>query len=166
MAQRKTLKCYVCGETFRREEMTSYASPGRKVSHYYCKKCYAEKLEKDDLMQEVGRIFGEGINWPRFWKDRNRLHDDYGYTDSTIADCLRYLYEVEGVKKVSKSLTLVNPVNVEKMMKYKRSGEWRKNMFEEAAKKQYKYEYIDVRENEDDEDEDYKMDDLVRMKPY
>ena len=147
MAQRKTLKCYVCGETFRREEMTSYASPGRKVSHYYCKKCYEEKLEKDDLMQEVGRIFGENFNWPRFWKDRNRLRDEYGYTDDTIADCLRFLYEVKNVKKLSASLALVTPTNVEEMMKYKRSGEWRRNMFEEAMNTQYKITYIDVREN-------------------
>ena len=147
MAQRKTLKCYVCGETFRREEMTSYASPGRKVSHYYCKRCYEEKLEKDDLMQEVGRIFGENFNWPRFWKDRNRLRDEYGYTDDTIADCLRFLYEVKNVKKLSASLALVTPTNVEEMMKYKRSGEWRRNMFEEAMNTQYKITYIDVREN-------------------
>lgn len=53
-------------------------------------------------------------------RERKRLITQYGYTDSTIMDCLDYLYNVLKMKVLSKSLCLVTPTNIERMKKYKR----------------------------------------------
>lgn len=149
---KSTLKCYGCKETFRREELLSYTPINAKISHNYCPKCYEEKLAREKFSQTVCKIFGLKAPGPRIWAERERLRNTYGYTDETICDCLQYVYEVNKTKKLSESLCLVTPTNVEKMMKMKRNQEFKKNAIDEAMRTEYNVKYIDVRENEDDEE--------------
>lgn len=161
---KSTLKCYGCKEVFRREELISYASPNAKTSNNYCPKCYAEKLAREKFSQTVCQIFGLKAPGPRIWAERERLRDTYGYTDDTICDCLKYIYEVNKTKKLSESLCLVTPTNVEKMMKMKRNQEFRKNVIDEAMHTKYNVKYIDVRENEGYQDnEQYNLDELLDL---
>ena len=141
------LKCYGCKEDFRREELISYCSPNSKTSHNYCPKCYEEKISRENFSQTVCKIFGLKSPGPRIWKERQRIKETYGYTDETISDCLKYIYEIKGMKKLSESLYLVNPINVDQMMKLKRNQEIRKNLFDNAAQQNYNIKYINVREN-------------------
>ena len=146
--QKATLKCHGCKEVFRREELISYCSPNAKTSYNYCKKCYEEKLARERFSQTVCQIFGLKAPGPRIWKERERLKETFGYTDDTIVDCLKYIYEVNGAKKLAESLCLITPTNVEKMMQLKRSQEFKRSILNEAMNTTYKIEYIDVREND------------------
>ena len=156
--QKPTLKCHECKEVFRREELIEYASPNAKTSFHYCPKCYEEKLARENFSQTVCKIFGLKAPGPRIWKERERLRDSYGYTDETIAECLKYVYEVCGAKKLTESLCLVTPTNVEKMMQRKRAQEFRKNLLDRAMETEFNYEFIDVREN--DKEKEQKLNDL------
>lgn len=153
-----TLTCHNCKEVFKREEIISYASPGTKTSYNYCPKCYKEKLAREKFSQTVCQIFGLKSPGPRIWAERERLKNTYGYTDETICDCLKYIYEINKTKKLAESLYLVTPTNVEKMMKMKRDQEFRKDVIEEAMNTKYNVKYIDVRENENDNKKE--LDDL------
>lgn len=164
MTQRAILKCHDCKEVFRREEMVSYCSPNSKTSYYYCPKCYEAKLARERFSQTVCQIFGLKSPGPRIWKDRERIIETYGYTDDIIIDCLRYVYETKKTKKLSESLYLVTPTNVEAMMKMKRAQEFKKNLFEQEMQKDYKIELIDVRENDTNQDvEQYNLDELLNI---
>lgn len=159
-----TLKCYGCKEDFLREEIINYCSPRAKTGHNYCPKCYKEKLAREEFYETVCKIFGLKAPGPRIWTDRERIQKKYGYTDETIIDCLKYIYEVQGIKKLTESLSLVTPINVDKMMAYKRAQNFRKNLFNEAMKNNYRYEKITVRENNDEEESDlYDLNVIARM---
>ena len=146
-----TLKCHECKEVFPREQMIFYCSPCAKTGYNYCQACYANKIAREKFSQTVCQIFGLKAPGPRIWKERERIQNTYGYTDETISDCLRYIYEVNKTKKLAESLCLVTPSNVEKMMQLKRTQEFRKNVINEAMNTTYNIKYIDVRENEDKE---------------
>ena len=150
MAERKTLKCHECGETFRREELVEHCSPNSKTSYRYCPKCLNEKIAREHFSETVCRIFNLKAPGPRIWKERERLQETYGYTDQIICDCLEYLYEINHTKKLAESLCLVTPTNVEAMMKLKRQQQSRANLFENLIDKEYKYKTIKIRENEDE----------------
>ena len=114
-------KCWKCKKEFRKEELVDYCAPGYKTFHSYCKKCLKEQQDFDALKLKIVSIFGNDQKlWPRIMRERKRLITQYGYTDSTIMDCLDYLYNVLKMKVLSKSLCLVTPTNIERMKKYKR----------------------------------------------
>lgn len=117
---RTTKQCHTCKEQFLKSDLVDYASPHATVAYSYCPKCLAEKKARDVFSATVCNIFGLKAPGPRIWTERKRIIDTYGYSDQTIIDCLKYLYEIKGMKKLSESLCLITPVNIEKMLKYKK----------------------------------------------
>lgn len=109
----RTKKCHGCGENFLRDQLIDYASPNAKTLYSYCQKCYKEKIAKDKFSEKVCSIFGLKKPGPRIWQDRKRIQEKYGYTDDVIVDCLDYIYNIKKLKKLSESLCLVTPLNVE-----------------------------------------------------
>lgn len=120
MAERNIKKCYGCKQSFRKEELVSYASPRAKVFQSYCPKCLAEKQSRDNFSDKVCSIFGIKTPGPRIWTERKRLQETYGYTDNAIIDCLDYIYNVEKKKKFAETLYLINPATMDKMKAYQR----------------------------------------------
>lgn len=153
---RKTYKCHNCHEVFRAEEMIEYTSLGSKTSYRYCKKCYEIQKNREEFSNKVCEIFGLKRPNSQIWSQRKYLINTYGYTDNTIIDCLDYIYNVEKFKKQKITLGLVNPISVEKMMKYKRAQQQKANTIARAFSAQETKEYVvNVRENikkNDDED--------------
>lgn len=147
MAERSIKQCYACKQKFKKEELVDYASEGAKTLHSYCLKCLKEKQEKDRFSQKVCSIFGIKAPGPRIWTERKRLIDTYGYTDNIIIDCLDYIYNVQGRKKLSDSLCLVNPSAVEKMLKYKKEKDVKAKMLVQAAKNETKDYIVPIKEN-------------------
>ena len=115
-----TRVCFTCKEYFLMNDMVHYASARAKQLHWYCKKCYQEKLLKDNFTDAVCKIFGIKAPGPRIWTERKRLIDTYGYSDQTIIDCLDYLYNIKKKKKLAESLCLITPITVQEMLKYKK----------------------------------------------
>ena len=115
-----TKQCFGCKQQFLKTELVNYASLRATQLHSYCPKCLEEKKIKDNFVDAVCQIFNLKAPGPRIWTERKRIIDTYGYTDQTIIDCLQYLYNEKKLKKLSESLCLVTPKNVEDMMKYKR----------------------------------------------
>lgn len=120
---KNVLKCYGCKELFRKEELVSYTGFGAKTSFNYCRKCLEKKLSREKFSTAVCILFGLKSPGPRIWKERQRLQQEYGYTDDVIIDCLNYLKEVEHTKFFAESLYLVRPETVEKMKAYKEKQE-------------------------------------------
>ena len=146
MAGRSILTCYECKEKFPREQLVAYATPGAVTQHNYCPKCLEDKIARDNFSAEICKIFGVKSPGARIWTERKRIQDEYGYTDNTIIDCLKYVYETAGAKKIVNSLCLVTPTNVEKMMKMKRRQTVTANHFESALNMKYNKEVISYRE--------------------
>ena len=157
------IQCHTCKEKFRKEELFFYCSPKAKTGYNYCRKCYEEKLAREDFSYKVCKIFGLKAPGPRIWTERQRLQETYGYTDQIITDCLEYVYNVKGAKKLAESLYMINPTNVDEMLQYKRTQESRAEQFESMAQKEYKYEHIRVRENIDKEPELENIDDCLNL---
>ena len=120
---REFLTCSVCKQKFPSGNIMEYASERATTTKKYCPRCLKERKERDAFFNTVCQIFGLKAPGPRIWTERKRLKLKYGYTDNTIIDCLKYLYEVEQVKKLSESLYLVTPTNVEKMQQWKHEQE-------------------------------------------
>jgi len=146
---RATKMCHTCKQTFRAEEIVSYASPKSNTFYNYCPKCLEEKQAKDRFVAKVCGIFGLKAPGPRIWTERKRLIDTYGYTDDTIVDCLDYIYNVEHKKKLSESLCLVNPPMVEKMKKYKSKEEYNAQKLIDAMKTKIQTYVVPIRENDE-----------------
>jgi len=123
-----TKQCYGCKESFRKTELVDYASPRSNTMQSYCPKCLAEKQARDRFSDKVCELFGIKSPGPRLWTERKRLQEKYGYTDDTIVSCLDFLYNVEHMKKLTESLALVTPTNIDRMLKWKRKQQY------EAAK--------------------------------
>ena len=121
MGVRAVKQCFVCKEKFRREELIDYAAIGTKTMHSYCPKCFKEKKNKERFSDKVCSIFGLNSPGARIWTERERLQKTYGYTDDIIIDCLDYIYNVEKQRKTVKSLCLIIPPMVDKMLQYKKS---------------------------------------------
>ncbi len=136
-----TRKCYSCKEEFRKEEMIQYTSYSGKTTHWFCRDCYEDKISRENFSNKVCQIFGIKAPGSRIWAERKRLQEKFGYTDSSIIDCLDYVYNVEGKKKISESLCLVNPVTMAKTMQYKRTQAAKAELLAQSAK-QEKKEYI------------------------
>ena len=144
---RKVKQCYECKVQFRREELIDYAAPGTKTMHSYCAKCLAEKHAREAFANKVCTIFGLKAPGPRIWKERERLQNNYGYTDQIIIDCLDYIYYVEKKKKLAESLCLVQPYMVEKMMRYKTTKEHEAANIARAAQTEVKEYIVPIKEN-------------------
>lgn len=137
----KTRVCFKCKESFLKDDMIEYASARAKQLHWYCKKCYNEKLEREAFSDAVCYIFGIKTPGPRIWTERKRLIDTYGYSDQTIIDCLDYLYNVKKLKKLAESLCLVTPITIQEMFKYKKQKSFEANSLAMATQTEQK-EYI------------------------
>jgi len=87
--------------------------------------------------------------------------DTYGYTDNVIADCLDYLYNVKKVKKLSSSLALVNPRNVEEMKKYKRNQTASVGTIAAAASVEIKEYSAPIQENKEKQKEQWNFEDWL-----
>lgn len=112
-------KCSGCGESFRKTELVQYFTPSGKTSNWYCPKCLAEKQARERFSNKVCQLFGIKAPGPVIWTQRKRLQNEYGYTDDAIIDCLDYIYNVKKMKKLSETLGLVNPKNMEETRKWK-----------------------------------------------
>ena len=78
-----------------------------------------------------------------------------------IADCLDYLYNVKKVKKLSSSLALVNPRNVEEMKKYKRSQTASAGAITAAASVEIKEYSAPIQENKGKQKEQWNFEDWL-----
>ena len=114
-----TRKCYGCKQSIRKDEMIQYSSITGKTSYWFCRSCYEEKLARERFQMKVCQIFGIKSPGPVIWTQRKRLRDTYGYTDDAIIDCLEYVYHVKKMNKLSESLVLINPKNMEEMKKWR-----------------------------------------------
>lgn len=114
-----TRKCFGCKQDTRKDEMIEYASPSAKTMHWYCRKCYEDKLARERFSNKVCEIFGIKSPGPIIWTQRKKLRETYGYTDDTIVDCLDYIYTVEKKRILSESLVLVKPYMVDRMKQWK-----------------------------------------------
>ena len=155
------LKCYNCKEDFRREELVTYTPLRAKTSHNYCPKCYQEKLAREKFSEKVCAIFGIKSPGARIWTERKRLIDTYGYTDQILIDCLDYIYNVEKKKKWSESLCLINPTLVEKMLAYKRKGQYQNNLIVNAINTPTKEYIVPIKENTIKHNNKWDMNDLI-----
>ena len=147
MAVRPTHKCHECGEIFRTEDMVNYATPRSKTAYWYCNKCHQLKVARDNFSDKVCTIFGIKSPGPRIWKERQRLQETYGYTDNILIDCLDYIYNVEKTKKLSESLCLINPILVDKVMKYKKQQSLKNMKLAQAANIKTKEYVVPIEEN-------------------
>ena len=120
----RTKQCYMCHESFRREELIDYTPLNAKHMYSFCPKCFKEKQNRERFASVVCKIFGIKSPGPRIYTERQRLKDTYGYTDDTIISCLDYIYNVEKKAKLTESLCLVKPPMVDKMMRYRQSQEY------------------------------------------
>ena len=147
MAIRTTKQCYGCKQYFRREELIDYASARATQMHSYCEACLRAKQERERFSDKVCEIFGLKNPGPRIWKDRQRLQDEYGYTDGVIIDCLDYIYNVKHYKKLSESLALITPTMVAAMKKWKRSEEGKVGAIIAAMTTPVEHVQVEIQEN-------------------
>lgn len=143
-----TRQCSGCKEQFRKTELVEYSSITGKTSNWYCPKCLAEKQSRERFANKVCQIFGIKAPGPVIWTQRKRLQNTYGYTDDSIVDCLDYIYNVKKMKKLSESLGLVNPRNMEDMRKWKEQKKAEGSSLAAAVANTEMKEYIvPIREN-------------------
>ena len=147
---RATLKCHKCQLFFPSGIMVKYASPTSVNEYYYCPDCLKEKQEEDDFRQEIAAIFG---HYPagKCNTQRKHIRAKYGYTNSTILDCLHYIYEVEKWPIPEEpTLGVVTPTNIEKTMKYKRLQASKGSLFAQAQNETIIKKIVPIRENKKD----------------
>ena len=156
-----TYKCFGCKESINKSEIIDYASPGSTVIHHYCKSCYNEKIAKDKFAETVCRIFGLKTPGPRIWKERQRLQEKYGYTDQLIVDCLIFLYEEKKIKKLSESLYLVNPSNINQMIIWKQNLKNKTSPLINAMKQSFNTILTPIQENTKSYVEELNPDDFL-----
>ncbi len=143
-----TRKCFGCKEDIRKDEMIQYSSLSGKTSHWYCKKCYEEKMARERFQTKVCEIFSIKTPGPLIWTQRKRLRDTYGYTDDAIIDCLEYIYKVENFKILKESLGLVGPRSMSNMKTWKNEQKAKASSIAAAIANTETKEYIvPVREN-------------------
>lgn len=143
----KTKMCHDCRQSFLREQLIDYASPGAKTLNSYCPVCYEKKIAREKFAEKVCIIFGRKTPGPQIWTERKRLQDKYGYTDDIIVDCLDYIYNVLKKKKLVDSLCLINPTTVDNMLKYKSTIKAKNNNLIEAMQMKTREYIVPIREN-------------------
>lgn len=140
-------KCFSCKELFPVNSLTEYAGINAKEFHKYCSKCLEEKKEREKFSDTVCRIFGIKSPGPRIWTERKRLILTYGYTDDIIVNCLKYLYDTKHLKKLQETICLVNPTNVDKMLKWRREQATKALLIGAATNTSTKEYIVPVQEN-------------------
>lgn len=163
MAIRPTHKCFKCKEVFRNEEMVEYSGPRSNTKHWYCKQCHDKQIEKDRFSDTVCRIFGIKLPGAMIWTQRERLINEYGYTDDTIIQCLEYIYNVEKYKKIKPTLGLVTPTNIDKMRQYQRTKKNNSLNLAHAMQTEYKEYIVPVQEFKQKKQELLNPDDWLEM---
>ena len=158
---RLTKQCYECKQQFRYAELIDYASPGSVTMHSYCAKCLKEKQSRDEFSKTVCSIFGLKVPGPRIWTERKRLYEKYGYTDETLIECLKYLYNVENKKKLAESLCLITPITVERMKKWQRRQQAMAAQLAAAATTETVENIVEIRENNNTDTIEYNPDDWL-----
>lgn len=161
-----TLQCYKCKQQFPRNELVEYTGWRAQNAQKYCPACLEEKKSNDAFEEYVCKLFNIKAPGSRINGDKKRLTEKYGYTNKTIMDTLDYIYNVKGLKVLSKSLALVKPSMVEEMLKYKRAKEIKSNILTNAfinGMQERSPERIHARENEENKKawnvDDYFFDD-------
>jgi len=149
-----TRKCYGCKQSFPVQEMVQYSTLTGATAYWYCIKCLVDRQERDYFSDQVCRIFGIKSPGPILWTQRKRIKEQYGYTDEVIIECLEYMYNVAHYKKLSETLVLVTPTNVEKALRYKQTKDNQGKMIATAlAQAEYKNMQVKVQENVVEQDE-------------
>ena len=156
-----TRKCAICKEDCRKEEMIQYTSYSGKTSHWLCRDCYTQKINREAFSNKVCQIFQIKTPGPRIWADRKKIQEKYGYTDQIIIDCLDYLYKVQNTKILSESLCLVTPTNVEKMLQYKKTQLAKAQLLAAAANQEIKEHIVPIKEIEERKKEILNPDDFL-----
>lgn len=156
-----TRKCYGCKNDFRKEELVQYAGLNAKTAQWYCVDCLTAKQARERFSNKVCQIFGIKAPGPRIWTERKRLQDTYGYTDDTIIDCLDYIYNVQGTKKLSESLVLVKPQTIDKMTRWKYTKEAEASRMVQAATQKMKEYVVPIKENTSRVVDDWNPDDFI-----
>lgn len=147
MKIRATHKCYGCKEVFRNADMVEYAALGTVTKHWYCQKCYADKLARERFSDKIRSIFGKESPGPQIWKERQDLFNKYGYTDDIIIDCLDYIYNVQHIEKKKPTLFFVKPPMVDKMKQYKRAQQAVSMQLAQATQQETYEHIVPVKEN-------------------
>lgn len=147
MAIRPTHKCHTCKEVFKNEEMINYATPRAKTSYWYCKKCYEKKIWREKFIDKICIIFGVKAPGSKVWKQRERLQENYGYSDEVLINCLDYIYNVEKFKILNPTLGLITPAMVDKMMRYKRQEKHKSLNLAAALQTEVREHIVPIKEN-------------------
>lgn len=156
-----TLKCFECKQEFPRDEVIHYTSFGAQTGHYFCKKCYEIRLEREQFSNEVCRIFGVKSPGPRMWTERRRIKEKFGYTDNVIVECLRYLYDIEKHTKFSETIYRVNPSSVARMIEYQTAMKIEGNKVEDTVANNIVNKKIVFKERNRDNDQKLNIDDML-----
>ena len=120
----RTRKCDKCRADCIRSEMIEYTPVGCKNAQVLCRNCYEERIAYEKFSDGICKIFGLKKPGPIINKQRRTLLDK-GYTDEVILDCLDYVYNVKKLKKLSETLVLVTPENINAMMNYKKFTDYK-----------------------------------------
>ena len=129
---RSVYKCFECKNSFNVNDMIQYASLKSNTMHRYCKDCYQKKLAREQFENAICEIFGVKSPGPMMWSQRKAIMNRYGYTDNTIIECLKFMYNVLHYEKIKPTLGLVTPFNVEKMMQYKKTQDYKNNQIAQS----------------------------------
>lgn len=119
----KTRVCCKCKETFLKDDMIS--TDGK--SPWYCKECHEKALATALFEETVCKIFNVKKPGAYVWKQRNKIIEEYGYTDKIITDTLNYIYNIKGYKPLATSICLVKPPMVEEMLQYKKTKDFKED---------------------------------------
>lgn len=147
----RTKQCFECKQPFRKEELVDYCREGSNTPHSFCAKCLEEVQSRERLQKEVCRIFGLLAPSPRVNKERTRLREAYGYTNDTITECLKYVYDVEHAYKGDATLCLVTPAAMERMIQYKRTKQVETEHIAQAMDTQYKTFIVPLKKEKEKE---------------
>ena len=115
------IKCHKCRQDFRADQLIKYKTVFGEKSYSYCPKCL-EWVQADERFRvEVCRIFG--LKGPQVGghinKQRKKLVEEYGITEDTIVECLRYVYDIKKIPPLEETLYFVTPAMIAEMNKYK-----------------------------------------------
>lgn len=159
MAKRSTYKCFGCSDIFNVADIIEYEG------HRFCKACYTNKLEREKFSKFVCELFNAKSPGPMVWSQRKNIQAKYGYTDDTIIKCLDYVYNVLHFEKEKPTLGLVTPMNIEKMLQYRKKQEYEDTKliqaFIQGVEQRNTTFHVKVRENKDTEEE-WNLDDCLK----
>ena len=155
-----TLKCSKCKEEFLRAEIIRYTPEGCKTEYKLCKKCYEEKINNEKFFKAIENIYGNKPS-PAMIQQKKRIQDKFGYAVDIIIDTLYYLSNVKGLKNPNLGKIDDWPKWVKDMTQYKRSATARENLIKNMAQHEYKYKYIQIKENEEKEEKLDNLDDYL-----